>query len=264
MRFSLVFSWIPKTILYLFLLNFSAFFLPDSAWAFNNLSTVQAPNSCDLALVKVDLATQPLKANVVCANGVRVCGEDLYPLEAVLKHLDLNEEWLLHAGQKGIKLLSLGEGYSPLLPYLRERDIEAYGVDLTYGRLSEIPDNAGKAKLVEYIKKWGRFLFPTAPDQLPFANETFDALLSHQVFNNPMPEDVIEKMMNESMRVLKPGGELRIVGLNSAALESFNKVALTNGIGTFECWSFTNSWKLPGLMTRNSMQSILCRLIKKS
>ena len=144
----------------------------------------------------------------VRVDGVTVSGEDVYPTWLVLRNLGLDEAAL--AGLRGKKVLSIGEGFSGLVPHLRERGVAARGLDLWYGH-REFPANYIGNRMREYVARNKRHLIVGEGKFIPAHRRTYDLVVSHMLVNNI---DFFEALyiLNEARRVTKPGGEIRFFG----------------------------------------------------
>jgi hypothetical protein len=110
-------------------------------------------------------------------------------------------------------LLSLGEGYSGLLPYLIKNHVRrARGVDLSYAFVDQgVPVGTWNDKfLAEYVARWGKNLVRGNAMDLreiaPDCSQHF--VLSHLL--NPLSLRLFEKMMTEIVRILTEGGQARV------------------------------------------------------
>ncbi len=124
----------------------------------------------------------------------------------------------------GLKVLSIGEGFSGLVPFLLKKGAAAQGVDLVYG--GAIDDGvAGKEYMLAYQKKYSENLFFGDAQDLPddFDSASYDLVLMHCVLES-IPNEA--KAIKEAFRLLKPKGELRfnLVGtFSQERKEAFEK-----------------------------------------
>lgn len=144
----------------------------------------------------------------VLANGVAVTGEFIYSLEMVLHNLDLKSIDSL----KGKSVLSLAEGVSGLLPHLIQNGIAARGLDLWY-HSSELPNNYSGQLMSSHIEKWGDYLINGDATKIPLESESVDFVISHMLVNN-VDLDTQKRIVSDSVRVLKKGGQIRIFGFD--------------------------------------------------
>ncbi len=150
---------------------------------------------------------------------VPVTGPDRYPLTAVLSDLQITEAFKSRLAGK--RIISLGEGYSELLPWLLKLSPWARGIDLWYDLKIPIPKQGEQAQLMlDYRQKYQPFLLTASATDLPFPSESVDFVLSHQLVNNLNPAD-IRKVLTEAIRVLAIGGEARLYGFS---MQSHSKV----------------------------------------
>ncbi len=105
---------------------------------------------------------------------------------------DLFQEVLKEQGldlTKNLKVLEAGSGNAIFLDFLRQKGVNAVGVD------AELRGSKESPQVIARIEK------------LPFAKESFDVVLSsHLVFDAKVYDQDQDLMMKEIYRVLKPGG----------------------------------------------------------
>lgn len=156
-----------------------------------------------------NLTTRSIEPNRVFANGVKVTGESIYPLQTVLNNLNLTSSEIEQLKPKEVLLVA--EGFSGLLPYfLKHGCLGVQAVDLWYHQ-TDIPHEGDGLRMREYIATHGRYLIQGDVFNLPFANDSKDAVLSHLLVHH-FPEAYYEEMTLEMLRVLRPGGVARIYG----------------------------------------------------
>ncbi len=156
-----------------------------------------------------DFCLEILNSKYVRANGVAVTGDHIYGIESVLTNLGINNaEYLTSLEDK--KVLSIGEGYSGLLPQLKDFTAEMTAVDIWY-HSNSYPDNESGKLMREYVEQHGRNLVQADAASAPFEGESFDLILSHMLVNNL---DVFKNkdVVKEAIRILNRGGEIRIYG----------------------------------------------------
>lgn len=103
------------------------------------------------------------------------------------------------------KVLDYGYGSGANSVYLMERGYNVYGVEVAGSSLVQLKQNMEDRNINNKID--GKF-FIIPPDNinLPFADNTFDFILSNQVFYFLPSEEHIKKVCRELRRILKPGG----------------------------------------------------------
>lgn len=169
------------------------------------------------------------------------------------KHLNLSSQAL-----KGKKVLSLGEGYSGFTPFLRNQGIEAYGLDLWYAAdTSQIKDAIGGEFMHAYREAHGDYLIAGDATNLrsvrgkgitSIEDNTFDMVTSHMMIGY-LTEAAQFQMIQEAIRVVKPGGEVRIAFFEGDfSLERFNEVK-----GQLE----KNGFKFDGMLFNGSTKATL-------
>jgi SAM-dependent methyltransferase len=97
----------------------------------------------------------------------------------------------------GAKVLDFGCGAGQMVAMLRQAGFDAYGVDIRwpgadYGDIEAT--ELGRDGLLRYYEPGG---------PLPFADDTFDVVVSDQVFEHVEP---LEATVHELERVVRPGG----------------------------------------------------------
>lgn len=143
----------------------------------------------DLADVWLAAGAQPLWRRHHDAVNERLLDRWLPPRPASVLKTDLFDE-------------AVGRG---LFPYLAERAGRVVGIDIS----EEVVTAAGAHyPALEAVRADVR--------QLPFADETFDAILSNSTLDHFFSRDEIDVALRELHRVLRPGGEL-IVTLDNPA-----------------------------------------------
>ena len=182
-------------------------------------------------------------------DGIAVTGEDvLYPLSLVKENLGLGGQEIKDL--EGQKIISIGEGFSGLLPHLLENGISVKGLDLWY-HADDIPQESYVGgKMIKYIEQYGEHLIQGDAKQMPFDDNIYDVVLSHQLVNNFLPHDalvmrdssrIIPKIIDEVLRVLKPGGEARIFGVGES-IESEYLIHNAHRIESWEMRKIENKW----------------------
>ena len=151
-----------------------------------------------------------------------VTGERQFPLETVRFALDLEFNSV-----RGLRTLSIGEGWSGLLPALRSHGADAVAVDLWYGARAFPLFRTGR-ELSEYVDRQRSCLIAASGHALPFADDSFDLVLSHFLLHHlridayagdPDPKTPAVLFLKEAGRVLKPGGRAVITQCGSPAEE---------------------------------------------
>lgn len=93
---------------------------------------------------------------------------------------------------KSSKILEVGSGNSHLVSDLKKHGINIFGVDV---RLRGGGKKEAKSQLVT-----------ARVEQLPFPSETFEVVMSNGVFDDQVYNQNQKLMVEEIIRVLKPGG----------------------------------------------------------
>jgi len=143
-----------------------------------------------------------------------------YSLDQIEKSLDIKDL----TAYKGKTVISLGEGDGKLTAALTKEGSEAYGIDTWYDARSfnkaDIPVNitntdevtkAANSMLTSINENQGRLVAGDAR-YLPLADKSVDVVLSNKLINNMSYASDMNTVVEESLRVLKPGGEIRMSG----------------------------------------------------
>jgi hypothetical protein len=152
--------------------------------------------------------------------------QEVSDLRQKIRSLITNPRYTRPEVYKDAVILSLGEGYSGLVPYLRSIGIEAYGLDLIYDK--DLPEDfVGREFISEYINRHRDYLIAGDATDLSkvkkltdnnglvdFQNKIYDRsvdlVVSHYLLEYLKPE-YQKKMLSESLRVLNYGGEAKFV-----------------------------------------------------
>lgn len=164
-----------------------------------------------------DVATRPDRpADRVYVNQVMVTGEKHYPLQTVLDNLDMGSASGLKSKIGAKTVLSVAEGFSGLLPAMKNKGLDAWGLDLWY-ESTNIPDNEGGLKMKEFIAENSERLIGGNALDMPVLPGSVDLLLNHMLVNN-IPLLQSQVFLDEAVRVLAVNGEARIYGFEDEDL----------------------------------------------
>ena len=117
---------------------------------------------------------------------------DIYLFDQILKNRFLKE----------MKILDAGCGGGRNLVYFLRSGFECFGVDRN-------------ADAIEYVRSLSQFIAPENPpenfhissvEKMPFADESFDVVISNAVLHFAENEQQFNKMLSEMRRVLKSSG----------------------------------------------------------
>jgi SAM-dependent methyltransferase len=119
------------------------------------------------------------------------------------------------------RVVSIGEGYSGLVPFLLANGQVAHGLDLVYGAKLD-QTIAGYEYMKTYERKFAANLVQGNAADLPthFKSGKADFVLFHAVFNY-LSEDDAAKALAHAFRILKCGGQIRMAPFLNE--DSFNK-----------------------------------------
>ncbi len=148
---------------------------------------------------------------------IAITGGDLHPYTNLLESLKLSEEKL--ETMVGKKLLSLGEGYSDLVPYLEWYGVDAAGLDIWY-HSSNYPENHLGRLMSGYNEKFGKILIRGDARDTHLPSDSYDYVVSTNLIDNLKDFDDKLKVLDEVIRLLKVGGEGRILGFEQRQEEN--------------------------------------------
>lgn len=114
--------------------------------------------------------------------------------EVELGNLEANQRFLLESGllTPGVRVLEIGSGRGSLLRWLLDQGADARGIEVSAERIAESRQLYGELPLQL-----------TDGAQLPFRDQTFDLVVSFDVFEHIPDSDA---HLREVARVLRPGG----------------------------------------------------------
>lgn len=208
--------------------------LVPSQGCFSQLDTFNTP------VMRIHSPEIPFRGGMglgVYINDVLVTGEGyLYSQEEVFNVLGLDEAKLRKLRAEGAKVLSLGEGFGSLLDrFLRSR-VEAKAMDLWYHLDGYPMDNFAGKKMFNFNQKYHEHLIRGSFDAIPYSDRSLDLIVASMLFNNIADKDLFVKGVEEIIRVLKVGGEVRLLGLRPyqvELLEGFYNIAFDVQIDKF-------------------------------
>ena len=159
-----------------------------------------------------------------------------YSLRMILNGLRISEAEF-RATFKDKDVLLIGEGYGVLLPALLEIGARAKAVDPIYAleeideahwNLNSIQDRPNVlqniARFRNFLATHDEYAFPGHSAALPFADGTFDYVISHMVLSNLTQSSPYEtKTLLESVRVLRPKGTAFHVFAKAGYINTFRE-----------------------------------------
>ena len=166
--------------------------------------------SKDLSIVD-DLASALVESEGIYLNrDYKAIAEEYLTQERAIEQIELFENEVNKVKDydfKGKKFLEIGSGVGTLLVTARTKyGIDAYGIEPSEEEFT--PFNEISSMLFKEFNILGNILVKGKAEKLPFEDESFDLVYSTNVLEhveNP------EKVLNESLRVLKKGGFLQFV-----------------------------------------------------
>jgi SAM-dependent methyltransferase len=163
------------------------------------------------------------EGNELYVNNVPVTGSFIFPIKLVLQNLGIGDAEIRRWNDRTV--VSLGEGYGNLVKFLIRKNIRGYAFDLWYGQ-KNLPTNGAGSRMQNFLEKRRPPLIRGDAFRLPFADKSIDVFLAHNFLNNLSPNQGLV-VFREIIRALKPGGEIRLLGLPAgpdvAILENFLK-----------------------------------------
>lgn len=140
---------------------------------------------------------------------------------------------------RGAQVLDVGMGTGALLPLLRARGLDVFGLDRFEGWSG--PGDAGMAEA-------GQIVWADACG-LPFVADAFDAVIVHHVLAHVADQAAA---IREAARVLRPGGRLGIATPNARFLRAMRLPSRFNG------------YQPDPTVTRHLSVRLLCSLVQEA
>lgn len=173
------------------------------------------------------------EGDFILANGVAITGDFYYPLEVVLKNLDLlNVD--LGERYKGQSVVSIAEGMSGFLPHMLKSGVNIKGIDLWY-HTNDFPDNYSGRLMRDFMSLYGESLVQGDARRIPLPDGSVDALFSHMLVNNVSLAKQ-KSILRDVIRVLNGGGQAKLYGFGDPELKFVREFLAKNygGIVSFE------------------------------
>ncbi|MBT4761171.1 MAG: methyltransferase domain-containing protein [Bdellovibrionaceae bacterium] len=143
----------------------------------------------------------------VTVNNVAVTGKYEYNTYTVAQNLKLKTEELTEWASNDLKVLSIAEGVSGLLPTMLSYGVNAKALDLWYNGKDYVNNHIG-IQMFEFVQNYRNYLIRGDARSMPIESNSIDIVLSHRLFNNINNNSVME-VVYDVLRILKPGGEAR-------------------------------------------------------
>lgn len=165
------------------------------------------------------LKIEPMTVEV---DGVRVSGERIKYMRA---NLDLTDALLEHLKENHLSVLSLGEGYSELLPYLIEKGITIKGLDLWYHSSNLVHENSAVVKKMnEFQNMFAAHLIRGSALDIPLKAESVDFVFSHRLLVSLHIAEQL-RAITETIRVLTISGEAHLLLSDSRVPRKIDELA---------------------------------------
>ncbi|MBC7465745.1 MAG: methyltransferase domain-containing protein [Bdellovibrio sp.] len=144
----------------------------------------------------------------ITVDGVKVSGSQIKEIRA---DLDLTDALLVHLKENQQSVLSLGEGYSELLPFLVEKGIRVKGLDLWYHTPDLKAEKSTAARHMEVFQNlYASHLIRGTALNIPLKAESVDFVLSHHLLNSLHIAQQL-RIITETIRILKVSGEAHLL-----------------------------------------------------
>ena len=137
-----------------------------------------------------------------------------YRTEPYIKEFAFSNKYLSIAG---MKILEIGVGSGADLIEFLKRDAVCFGIDSTEASVKEATRNTQIALTNDQLKNL-KFLKQVNAEKLPFENDEFDIVYSHGVIHHAKNT---MSCIAEAIRVLKPGGTLKLMVYSNFSATGF-------------------------------------------
>jgi len=138
--------------------------------------------------------------------------DHMYPNENFVRL----ERWYFTDPKPGY-VLDHGCGAGENLIHLLKRGYEVEGMEVSKGAIDLVAEKLKHKVPPELAKKAHLTLIDPGSETLPYADNSFDCIVSMGVLEYTTSRDGVKKVLNELRRVLKPGGKMI---LSTAGAES--------------------------------------------
>ena len=151
-------------------------------------------------------------------NGILVTG-GRSPTEVILG--EAPDEYVMTGSFGNRLILSIGEGLDRMVPALAKTGHLVRALDPLYALgasgIEKDLNQSSYQEAVEYIRANRDWLVAGSVLHIPYANNSIDLIFCSRLFNN-LDDASVKPALMEILRVLKPGGEVRI-GMVSQVFE---------------------------------------------
>lgn len=194
------------------------------------LLTVQSP----LALAGTCATQLVLPGDIpafIDSHGITVSGIPalVYPLEVIRKNLQLTDDVV--AGLKTQRVLLVGDGFSPLLPFLLSNAVDAWSVDPIYHVEDSLTDHHDYLRYIEHHRD--HLVAESASVYLKqTARASIKAIYSHMAISSILDSETRNTILTETARVLECGGSARFAWYGLKESELAYRVILTRAFNS--------------------------------
>ena len=178
-------------------------------------------------------------------------------IEGIREHISLIEKYC----SKGSLILDLGCGAGFLTMQLSIKGFSMKGIDIESENCGEINDTFRKRRGLQN-KVWRdleqefgvEFTFYNGK-RIPYRNHTFHAVVAYAVIEH-VPSEVLDELLHEIKRVLKPGGYLFIIR-TPRTLATIEHIARISGIGSHK--TLLSDKKITAKLRKDSFNILLSK-----
>lgn len=148
---------------------------------------------------------------VIDTHGITVGGfaAVMYPLQDIKENLSLSDQNVALLEDKSVLLI--GEGFSPLLPYLLSKGVNARAIDPIYGAEKSLGNQSFSQEYRRYIEQNRTHLVAESGDSYlrKIPSSSIQAVFSHLAISNIFDYQTRYAIFTEVGRVLGCGGHAR-------------------------------------------------------
>lgn len=190
-------------------------------------------------LLRSDMTSQVMSIDDAHASidGILITGGNETNLESILKHLRISNFDLRQWREMHYFVVSVGEGFSNLIPHFKNSNIRTLGLDIWYDYKMDFPQTKIGQRMSDYLRKNYLNLRKSNATHLRLSDESTDILVSHLLINNMHIADTLD-FISEVIRVLRPGGEARLYGTSKKKIQAIREFIKENFSNEFRNFQF--------------------------